>query len=331
MFDRLIQSWNTFWFSRLDARPLAMFRIAIGGLFSIWFLFILPNWHRFFAGDGIVSLVSADFPNNRVNGPLSLFHWTEGWLPIEIFWPIAFAFCLAFTFGFYTRISTFGLLLMINAMVHRNPYIVHGEELVIRMCLLYCLFMDLGSVWSIDAWRRKQQGKTERTTILAWPIRMMQINICLIYLISLPFKFYDDAGWVTGDAFHWTVASEMWGLGGMYWITLWGGGIVRKLFTFYTVIIETLFPTLVWFKPCRRYVLAGIAALHIGIGLLVPNVSFFTFSMVCTFMAFLAAEDVNLLQSMWMKMKHYARSFWIDGHAANNSPLSSSRTVKSTK
>lgn len=331
MFDRLIQSWNTFWFSRLDARPLAMFRIAIGGLFSIWFLFILPNWHRFFAGDGIVSLVSADFPNDRVNGPLSLFHWTEGWLPIEIFWPIAFAFCLAFTFGFCTRISTFGLLLMINAMVHRNPYIVHGEELVIRMCLLYCLFMDLGSVWSIDAWRRKQQGKTERTTILAWPIRMMQINICLIYLISLPFKFYDDAGWVTGDAFHWTVASEMWGLGGMYWITLWGGGIVRKLFTFYTVIIETLFPTLVWFKPCRRYVLAGIAALHIGIGLLVPNVSFFTFSMVCTFMAFLAAEDVNLLQSMWMKMKHYARSFWIDGHAANNSPLSSSRTVKSTK
>ena len=123
----------------------------------------------------------------------------------------------------------------------------------------------------------------------------------------------------------------MWGLGGMYWITLWGGGIVRKLFTFYTVIIETLFPTLVWFKPCRRYVLAGIAALHIGIGLLVPNVSFFTFSMVCTFMAFLTAEDVNLLQSMWVKVKHYAFSFWIEGHAANNETLLSSRTVKSTK
>ena len=308
MFTQLAHSWNNFWFTRLDARPLAMFRIAIGSLFMVWFLFIMPNWHRFFAADGIISLVSEDFPNNRVNGPLSLFHWTDGLIPVEFFWPVAFAFCAMFTCGFYTRLSTLGLLVMINAMVHRNPYIVHGEELVIRMCLLYCLCMDLGTVWSVDAWCRAKLGKKEVTTILAWPVRMMQINICLIYLISLPYKFYDDAGWVTGDAFHWTVASEMWGIGGMSWITLWCGGLVRKLITFGTVFIEAVFPMVVWFKPFRRYVLCGIASLHIGIGLLVPNVTFFTLSMVCTFMAFLAAEDVNLLQATIGRAKQWALS-----------------------
>ena len=70
MFTQLAHSWNNFWFTRLDARPLAMFRIAIGSLFMVWFLFIMPNWHRFFAADGIISLVSEDFPNNRVIGPM---------------------------------------------------------------------------------------------------------------------------------------------------------------------------------------------------------------------------------------------------------------------
>lgn len=318
MFDRISQSWNSFWFTRLDARPLALFRISIGSLFTIWFLFVLPNWRRFFAADGIISLVSADFPNPNVNGPLGLFRWTEGWLPIEIFWPIAFALCVAFTLGFYTRLSTFGLLLMLNAMLHRNPYIVNGEEMVLRMCLLYCLFMDLGAVWSVDAYRRGQQGQPTRSTVFAWPLRMLQINICLIYAISLPYKFYDDAGWVTGDAFHWTIASEMWGLGGMWWVTLWGGGIVRKLITFSTVIIEGLFPALVWFKPCRRYLLAAIASLHIGIGLLVPNVTFFTLSMVCAFTAFLTAEDVDLFQALSKKIYHNIRSFMKPAHIAGD-------------
>ncbi len=71
-----------------------------------------------------------------------------------------------------------------------------------------------------------------------WPIRMMQWNIALIYVISLPYKLAQDPGWVTGDAIHWTVASDMWGPSQYPWITLAFGGFIRKAMTFGTVLIE---------------------------------------------------------------------------------------------
>jgi hypothetical protein len=55
--------------------------------------------------------------------------------------------------------------------------------------------------------------------------------------------------------------------------------------------------------------LAAIASLHIGIGLLVPNVTFFTLSMVCAFITFLSAEDVDLFQALSKKIYHNVRTF----------------------
>jgi hypothetical protein len=124
----------------------------------------------------------------------------------------------------------------------------------------------------------------------------MQINVALIYLISLPYKFAQDPGWVTGDALHWTVASDMWGPFHHPWLTLSFGGWLRKLMTFGTVLVEAFFPLFVWFSPTRRIAILTIAALHLGIALTIPNVTYFTLSMVCTFPAFMTSEDIDLLQ-----------------------------------
>lgn len=299
MFIQMLRHWNPFWFTRLDARPLALFRIATGTLATLMLLSMYPNWSRFYAADGMISLNSPGLVNQRVNSWLGLFYWTDGLLPIEYLWPIALTIAVLFTIGLKTRWATLALLLTIDALVHRNPYIVNGEELVWRMVLLYSLFIDLGATWSVDALLRSRRGKPSRPTVFAWPVRMMQINIALIYAISLPYKFVQDPGWVTGDAFHWTVASDMWGPSSMPWITLAFGGLLRKLITFGTVLVEGAFPLLVWFEKCRRWVLIPIACLHLGIALMIPNVTFFTLSMVGVFPCFLTRRDIEDLQRLW--------------------------------
>jgi hypothetical protein len=123
----------------------------------------------------------------------------------------------------------------------------------------------------------------------------LQINIALIYIISLPYKFAQDPGWVTGDALHWTIASDMWGPNGHYWLTLAYGGLFRKLMTFGTVFVEAFFPLAVWFQPTRRASLVLIASLHLGIAAMIPNVTHFTLSMVCCFAVFLVKEDIERL------------------------------------
>lgn len=299
MFSQLHGNWNPFWFSRLDARPLALFRIMTGLLMLAMLLSLYPNWSRFFAADGMISLNSPGLENNRVNTPLGLFFWTEGLVPIQTFWPLGVVCSLLFVVGWKTRWATLGMLVFIGSMINRNPYVVNGEELVWRMVLLYSLLIDLGATWSVDAWMRARRGRPARTTVFAWPVRMMQINIALIYAISLPYKFAQDPGWVTGDAFHWTVASDMWGPNSLPWITLAGGGILRKLITFGTVVVEGAFPLLVWFEKYRRWVLAPIACLHLGIALMIPNVTFFTLSMVCVFPCFLTGRDLDEL--VWLR------------------------------
>lgn len=317
MFAALCRNWNPFWFTRLDARPLALFRISTGLLTLLMFLCMYPNWSRFFAADGMISLTSADFINPRVNGYLGLFYWTEGWIPIETFWLVGILFTVLFTLGLKTRWATVGLLVMIHAMIYRNPYIVNGEEVVWRMVLLYSLFIDLGATWSLDAWLRSRRGFEPRSTVFAWPVRMMQINIALIYAISLPYKFAQDPGWVTGDAFHWTVASDMWGPSSMPWITLAFGGLLRKLITFGTVLVEGAFPLLVWFEKYRRWVLLPIACLHLGIAMMIPNVTFFTLSMVGVFPCFLTKRDLEDFQRLW----NYCRGKLRSGKSLGGEPL----------
>jgi hypothetical protein len=151
----------------------------------------------------------------------------------------------------------------------------------------------------MDGWLRSRRGIPARSTVFAWPVRMMQINIALIYAISLPYKFAQDPGWVTGDAFHWTVASDMWGPSSMPWITLAFGGLLRKAITFGTVLVEGAFPLLVWFEKYRRWVLIPIAGLHLGIAMMIPNVTFFTLSMVGVFPCFLTKRDMEDGLRLW--------------------------------
>lgn len=298
MFSPYSSHWNSFWFRPLDPRPLAVFRIAIGLLCLVIFSASLPNWHRFYGADGIISLNSAEFRNDRVNSPWGLFYWTEGVLPVETWWVAGMAFSTLLLIGLRTRLATFGMLILIDAMLRRNTYLANGEDMVVRMSLLYCLFIDLGAVWSVDARKRARCGRPPVTALFAWPIRMLQINVALIYAISLPYKLAQDPGWVTGDALHWTIASDMWGPYEHPWLTLAYGGLLRKLMTFGTVFVEAFFPLAVRFNRTRRPAIAMITGLHLGIALMIPNVTFFTLSMVCTFMAFLTATDMDALQNI---------------------------------
>lgn len=293
--SRIINGWTPFFFRRLDARPVALFRILSGMLCTVMFAVSLPNWHRFFSADGIISLHSPGLLDDRVNTPFGLFYWTEGIVPVGFWWLAAMAFSVAFTIGWKSRIATIGLYVLFESMLQRNPYLANGEDMVMRMCLLYLILIDVGSAWSVDAWFRAKRGLPQAATIAGWPVRMMQINVALIYIISLPYKLAQDPGWVTGDALHWTVASDMWSPFNHPWITLAFGGALRKAMTFGTVIVEAFFPLCVWFNPTRRLAIAAIAALHLGIAVMIPNVTYFTLSMVCTFAAFLSRDDIELL------------------------------------
>ena len=314
-----MKAWNRFWFSRADALPLSMTRIGVGLIWIAILTVTAPNWHRFYGFDGLMSFGEEDLNAARTLSSSSIIHWTDGILPIAFWWWIGMVLSLCLTLGFQTRIATIGMFIFTSSLIQRNSFVVNGEELVTRMLLFYGCFSAWGSRLSLDRWLRHGRHRHELNSgdsddPLVWSWRMMQINFLLIYAISLPYKFAQDVDWLTGDALHWTIASDMWWT--REWLselTLEFNGIFRKVMTWGTVLVEGLFPILVCFRRTRVPITLAIMGMHLGIAFCIPGVTLFTLSMVVGAAMFLPSSFYSavtpraLLQSIVAWLQFYAR------------------------
>ncbi len=292
--------WNEFFFSRFDPLNASIFRICTGLLLIFMFFANYFNWERFYGADGIISLHDMDIAGRQPDNVWSIFHWTDNIMPIQYFWYLGFLSSIAYTVGFQTRLATIILYILIASMTHRNNMIVNGDDLVLRMLFFYSCFLPLNHCLSIDGFLKKkfvgfndEVPEDERPVI--WPLRLIQINVALIYIISLPHKLADDVAWVNGQAIYYTVTSNMWSMCPFPQLFYQWDLLLSKISTYGTVLIEGAFPILVWFKETNLLVTALIAMLHIGVAFMVPNVTFFTLAMVCSFWAFLPSSTIRNL------------------------------------
>lgn len=289
-------AWNRFWFSRQDPMPLSMTRIGVGMLWLLFFIATAPNWERLYGFDGVLSLGEKDLNAFRTISSFSILNWTDGYLPIAFWWWLGVVLAISVMLGLQTRAATIALFLFVSSLIQRNTTAVNGEELVTRMLLFYGCFSPWGDRLSLDCFLRKHFGCESQQTPLIWSWRMMQVNFLLIYAISLPYKFADDIDWLTGDALHWTIASDMWWTRGwMSELTLGYNGVLRKLMTWGTVLVEGLFPILVCFRVTRVPITLTVMALHLSIAFCIPGVTLFTLSMVVGATMLLPAETYSQL------------------------------------
>jgi Vitamin K-dependent gamma-carboxylase len=319
MTKLLLNLWNRFWFSPIDPLPMAACRIGLGTLLVVWFIGLSPNWERFYAADGIISL-SDNISPAPASDPWNVMLVTERWLPIRAYLWAGLAASILLAIGFWSRAASGLLFVLINVLVHRNYYIVNGEELVARMFLLYGTFSPWGQAWSVDAWlksrrARRPGGRTLAALPWAWTLRMMQIQFLLIYTVSLGYKFAQDSSWADGNALHWTIASDRWWrMGEMSWLTLSCGGLLRKCMTYGTILIEGSAPILIWVPATRRYVVGAIIFLHTGIAIMIPGVGFFSLLMVAGAMLFIPAESFR-------RAARIARERFLSGSRVSAAPL----------
>lgn len=283
-FRWLVRAWDRCWFSRFDPVSIGVFRIFLGALLTLFYVALFPNWERFYAADGILSL--NDFPTPA---PWSVFSWTEAFLPIRVFWWVGFLASILFMVGWKTRLWTLVLFVLQCSLLNRSPQVENGEDVVFRMLLFYSLFAPLGHRLSLDSLFGPSSPPEEELPVI-WAVRAMQINFALIYAISLPFKLADDAAWWTGDALYLAIVSNQWSRWPWPEMFYVADGLLTRLLTYGTLVVEAAFPLLVWFRPTRLYVICAVACLHLGIAVMLNGVSFFSVSMLCGLWIFVPPE-----------------------------------------
>src|SRR5262245_1642878 len=211
--DGVLPSWKTILGNLfgIDPRSLAAFRVAMGALLLLDLAIRATDLNVMYTDDGMFSRVEICRRATTVWN--WSFHFGSGsWGYQAVLLGIAAALGLMLLTGFETRLATIGSWLMLISIHHRVPAILSGADILLRMLLLWGMFLPLERVWSVDRWLEKlrsnvpTQGGAERVLSIASVAILLQM--ALMYLFSAIFK--SNTQWFRGDVIAGSLAHDFY-------------------------------------------------------------------------------------------------------------------------
>ncbi len=272
-----------YWFGNVDARPLGLFRIAFAALMlkeAIYHIFVAEMW---FSDAGMLPLRL--LPRVSPTTPTLMSGLNETWMAAAFFvvWAVV---ALLLLIGWQTRVMTVLNLILLVSVINRNQLVVTGADGVMQALAFWGLFLPLGRCYSVDARRRPPN---QHPTTYAFPVRMIQIQIALVYIFTTVFKLQGQT-WTSGDALYMALQVRMHTFPVAEWMLANVSISVLRTLTYMALLVEGGFVVLVFapvFQPyLRRAGLIIGVFLHIGIGV-VMNVPNFPLVMIISYLLFL--------------------------------------------
>ena len=293
--------WVRFWHRPVRAERLAFMRILLALALLTGELFeYLPNLGEFYGLDGAGPA--------GLHSPRQLRLWKVSPFFFDtdnpyVFYP-AFGLWVAatvlFLVGWRTRWSNLALWLLTRCFVERNPTLKNGGDDVLQLGIFLLLLSPCGMALSLDARRLRRRGLlTGPAWVPPWSLRLVQIQVCLIYLTTGLIKLKGDT-WMREDVpltfggtfpFCSWLTGTWWDGSSVYWLynsttmSRWSYAQfpvpfwVTAVQTYASVWFETLFSFLMLHRWTRRFALAFGVLFHLGIYLTV-EVGWFGFYML---------------------------------------------------
>ncbi len=297
----VVSRWNRFWFQEVDGAPLGLVRItfALAGLLAA--VEMAPLLPRHYTDTGVLPLSQAR--EWGVHGPLShLLLWPEvlgssgAAVALHL---LLVTSLLALLVGFRTRVAAWATFLLIVWFQSRNPTLLHGGDEVLRLTALYLAVGHLPlspgqRAFSLD--RRRAIGSSasnprdaEAALIPAWPLRLIQIQVALMYLTSGIFKLGSEPWW-DGTALALSLGNPLltrFGLPDWPWLQ------IPFLVLGVAVVLWQLFFWLLVLRPRGRTMalLFGVA-FHLGIAVGM-NLGTFPLTVLAIYPVFLSGATVR--------------------------------------
>jgi hypothetical protein len=171
----------------IDRRALAAFRIALGVVLLVDLLTRLRHLRALYTDAGIVprSSVRAEY-GSVYDLVLSL---PDPWFPVVLF-PIGALCALAMIVGVRVRLATFGSLLTLISLQMRNPFVLNGGDVILRIFVIWALFLPLGQ----HSLRRNSAGRLCSVATVG-----LVLQVFVIYAVNATHKL-DSEAWRSGTA-----------------------------------------------------------------------------------------------------------------------------------
>ncbi|MBS1997800.1 MAG: HTTM domain-containing protein [Cyanobacteria bacterium SZAS LIN-2] len=296
-YTDLLKLWDKFWFTESSPLPVAAYRLLFGALALGTLIFILPDLYVFYGARGITT---AQGVVDWTGTPgLTVFNLVpNNDVFVTICYVIFMLAALALSVGYKPRIASVILFLGLNALYHRDPFILNSGDSYMRVSVFWMIFAASGNAISVDRLLKKKQNKESTDLegpdfdnykpVSVWPLRLLQLQLALVYCHTFYRKFW-GANWFDGNAVYYSsrvedlrrfplpfVFENMWTIQFLTWGTL---------------VIEFALFTLIWFRETRYLVLAGAVIFHLVIDYHM-NIPFFEYLMIASYVLFIYPEDL---------------------------------------
>jgi hypothetical protein len=237
-------------------------------------------------------------------------------------------FC--FAIGFCTPVTSVLSWLGIASYLHRSPTTLFGMDTMMNLLVLYLVVGQSGAALSVDRlfiryWRASRAIRLKKQPVDDVPprvsanlaLRLIQINLCCIYLVSGISKLQGGAWWrlnavwgtLANPEFSPLYFPPFYAL--LSWLCrhrlLWEAAISSA--SLFTLVLEIGFPFLVWRPRCRPVMICMAVMLHAGIACFM---SLNTFSLMMVFMvlSFVDPQAIDRwLNRLAGRQKHLALEF----------------------
>jgi len=274
---------------RTDQAPVALFRIVYGIQLFNWFWQLFPNLSAFFTDEGFMprTLLVSMFPDR-----FSLITGMGTWWQVALFWAACLAVAVMLTVGWHTRTACILAFVGVASFEWRNPLLLDGSDIVFRLIPFWLALTSCGDLYSVDAAIRKSRGEIVTGRGPALPLRLLELQVGWIYLMTGLEKMAGTL-WKNGTATFYALQLEHT-FGRSWAYPLATNMIVVNLMSWGTLAVELLFLPLsmIPWRVTRLLAVAAAAMLHGGI-LTMMNVGNFPVIMLSTLIIFLPADWVR--------------------------------------
>lgn len=277
-----------YWFGQIDSRPLSLFRILFALILLKDAIYRVALADVFYSDAGIFRRdVLLEIAREHRFSLMDSF--SAGWMAALFFiaWIVVL---LGLLVGYRTRWMVLLNFVFLLSVHERNIYVLNGADTVLRVMAFWALFVPLSDYYSLDAVRKRWQQFRETGNeadlraadkphlTFAFPVRMFQLQIAMIYLFTFWQKVPGDE-WRNGEALFYALQLQSLTLPTGDWMVTHLPFELLQVMSLGAFVIEGAFLFLVFaplLQPVLRILgLVSGAMLHVGIALLmsIPNFS----------------------------------------------------------
>ncbi|MEU9123455.1 HTTM domain-containing protein [Streptomyces sp. NPDC048506] len=209
---------------------------------------------------------------------------------------------LLFMLGWKTRAMTVLHYVFLWSLQQRNPLLLDGGDNATAIALIFFIFIDSGSHFSLDAWlRRRKQVKPDagsmryRIGSLLHHAGLLAVilQVCTIYLVSGMYKVQGER-WQNGTALYYILRVGEFGWPGINHLVYEHATLVVAM-TYATVFFQIAFSFLLLKRSLRPFAVTCGVLLHLGIAVYMSGLLTFSSTMIALELLIMGDEHYRRL------------------------------------